>query len=143
VDAVEQLQVVTSGGHAELVRALGGFVNVINAQRHQRLSRRRLRLPSAIARLNAPNRPDGHPSADDPDAGRRQHRRSAAAGPQRSSLPISSGANLDQAGLTTIAATNVETINARLRAVAYPGKLGDEPSVTRARSRTGSAPREG
>ena len=29
VDAVEQLQVVTSGGHAELGRALGGFVNVI------------------------------------------------------------------------------------------------------------------
>jgi hypothetical protein len=29
VDAVEQLQVVTSGGQAELGRALGGFVNVI------------------------------------------------------------------------------------------------------------------
>ncbi|MGC4082669.1 MAG: hypothetical protein QM736_11295, partial [Vicinamibacterales bacterium] len=29
VDAVEQFQVVTSGGQAELGRALGGYVNVV------------------------------------------------------------------------------------------------------------------
>ena len=29
VDAVEQFQVVTSGGHAELGRALGGYVNIV------------------------------------------------------------------------------------------------------------------
>src|SRR6185436_18555105 len=29
VDAVDQFQVITSGGHAELGRALGGYVNVV------------------------------------------------------------------------------------------------------------------
>ena len=35
VDAVDQFQVVTSGGQAELGRALGGYVNIVDAQRHE------------------------------------------------------------------------------------------------------------
>src|SRR6185503_7642828 len=37
VDAVDQFQVVTSGGHAELGRALGGYVNVVTRSGTNRL----------------------------------------------------------------------------------------------------------
>ena len=47
VDAVEQFQVVTSGGQAELGRALGGYVNVVTQERHQRAARRRSTASSA------------------------------------------------------------------------------------------------
>ena len=40
VDAVEQFQVVTSGGQAELGRALGGYVNVVTQSGTNRPARR-------------------------------------------------------------------------------------------------------
>ena len=56
VDAVDQFQVVTSGGQAELGRALGGYVNVVTQERHQPLHGDRVRLScatTASTRANA------------------------------------------------------------------------------------------
>ena len=63
VDAVEQFQVVTSGGQAELGRALGGYVNVVTQERHQRAARRRLRLLPRRP-LQRGERALGHDAAD-------------------------------------------------------------------------------
>ena len=41
VDAVDQFQVVTSGGQAELGRALGGYVNVVTKSGTNDAARRR------------------------------------------------------------------------------------------------------
>ena len=54
VDAVDQFQVVTSGGQAELGRALGGYVNVVTKSGTNMLHGDRLRLLSR-RRLNATN----------------------------------------------------------------------------------------
>ena len=61
VDAIEQFQVVTGGGQAELGRALGGYINVVTTQRHQRPARHGLRLLPR-RRLQRPQRPDRHAS---------------------------------------------------------------------------------
>ena len=80
VDAVEQLQVVTSGGQAELGRALGGFVNVITRSGTNVLHGGVYGFFRDRA-LNAPNALTGTPAADDADAGRRQPWRSDSARP--------------------------------------------------------------
>ena len=80
VDAIEQFQVVTSGGQAELGRALGGYVNIVtrsgtNARARQRLRLRARRPPQ---RAESPDRPD---PADVAVAVRRLGRRPAAEEP--------------------------------------------------------------
>jgi len=52
LDVVQEFQVVTSGGQAELGRALGGYINMITRERYQRSACRRLWLlpQSAIQR---------------------------------------------------------------------------------------------
>ncbi|HUR34788.1 MAG TPA: TonB-dependent receptor [Vicinamibacterales bacterium] len=119
VDAVDQFQVVTSGGQAELGRALGGYVNVVTK-----------------SGTNASHGDVYGYFRDDSLNGR-----NALTGTR---LPMSQQqyglslggpvfrdrtfyfANLEQrrlhqTGLATIAQTAVDVINARLAAVGYPG----------------------
>ena len=74
VDAVDQFQVVTSGGQAELGRALGGYINVVTKSGTNAAARRRLRL-LARRSLQCAQRADDRPrhwrrheAADEPAA---------------------------------------------------------------------------
>jgi hypothetical protein len=119
VDAVEQFQVVTSGGQAELGRALGGYINVVtksgtntmrgslygffrddafngaNALSGQKLPMDQQQYGGSIGGAIAPNRTFYFTNFE-----------------QRL---------LDQTGLATILPGNVSIINARLAAVGYAG----------------------
>ena len=133
MDAVEQLQVVTSGGHAELGRALGGFVNVItrsgtNAFRGDAYAFFRDRALNASNALSGTRLPMRQTQAG-----------GSIGGPVRRDRTFfflnAEGRNLDQDGLSTIAAASVEAINASLQAVGYPGSpvatgLYDNPVET-------------
>jgi hypothetical protein len=119
VDAVDQFQVVTSGGQAELGRALGGYVNVVtksgtNAAHGDVYSYLRddsLNASNALTGARLPmNQKQYGASVGGPIAHDRTFYFTNAE--QR---------RLDQSGLVTIAAANVSTINARLAAVGYPG----------------------
>ena len=121
VDAVEQFQVVTSGGQAELGRALGGYVNVVTKSgtnvlhgtaydyvRDDRFNARNLlsdtKLPMNQSQYGA--------SIGGPIALNRTFY--FTNGEQR---------RLDQSGLVTILPPNVTAVNARLAAVGYQGPL--------------------
>ena len=128
VDAVDQFQVVTSGGQAEFGRALGGYVNVVtksgtNATRGDAYGYFR------DAALNAPNPLITTPL---PDGSRTlpmtQKQFGGGLGgplvPNRTFyFANAEGRLLDQSGLVTISDANVAAINARLAAVRYPGAL--------------------
>ena len=119
VDAVDQFQVVTSGGQAELGRALGGYVSVVTKSgtnsthgdiygyfRDDALNAR-----NALTATRLPmNQKQYGVSAGGPIARNRTFY--FANVEQR---------RLSQTGLTTIAEGNVDLINARLQAVRYPG----------------------
>ena len=121
VDAVDQFQVVTSGGQAELGRALGGYVSVVTKSgtndahgdvygyfRDDALNAR-----NALSGTKLPmNQKQYGMSAGGPIARNRTFY--FANVEQR---------RLSQTGLTTIAEDNVALINARLQAVQYPGSL--------------------
>lgn len=119
VDAVEQFQVVTSGGQAELGRALGGYVNVVTRSGTNQLRGTAYGFFRDDA-LNAPNALSGTTLPMS------QQQFGASLGG-----PIARGrtfyfANaeqrtLDQSGFVTIPAANLATVNARLAAVSYPG----------------------
>jgi hypothetical protein len=119
VESVAQFQVVTSGGQAEMGRALGGYVNVVTRSGGNDLRGSAYEYFRDDA-LNAAN----------PLLGRklplRQHQYGASlGGPIRRDRTFFF-ANLerralDQSGLTTISTANVAAINARLDAVGYPG----------------------
>lgn len=123
VDAVEQFQVVTSGGQAELGRALGGHINITT------------RGGTNFWRSDAyaffrDDRFDGRNALSGTKLPLHQNQFGASVGG-----PIKAGRSwffvnlerraLDQSGLTTIPASNVTAINARLAAVGYGG-----PAVT-------------
>ena len=100
VDAVDQFQVVTSGGQAELGRALGGYFNVVTKSGTNADSRRSLRLlPRRQPQRREPAARAG--AADEPAAGRRQHRR-ADRRDRTFYFTNLERRNLDQSGLTTI-----------------------------------------
>ncbi len=121
VDAVDQFQVVTSGGQAELGRALGGYVSVVTKSgtnevhgdvygyfRDDVLNAR-----NALSGTKLPmNQKQYGMSAGGPIARNRTFY--FANVEQR---------RLSQTGLTTIAENNVALINARLHAAQYPGSL--------------------
>ncbi len=121
VDAVEQFQVVTSGGQAELGRALGGYINVVtksgtNSARgdlYDYVRNDRFNAPNALSGTTLPMSQSqygaslGGPIVRDRSfffANFEQRR-------------------LDQSGLVTVDPSVVNTINARLTAVGYPGSL--------------------
>jgi hypothetical protein len=119
VDSVEQLQVVTSGGQAELGRALGGYVNVVTRSGANTFH------GSAYEYFR-----DDALNADNPLLGRalpmRQHQFGASIGGPIAHDRTFFFANverreLDQSGLSTILPANVDAINARLDATGYPG----------------------
>jgi hypothetical protein len=119
VDAIEQFQVVTSGGQAELGRALGGYVNVVTKSGTNVLhgsGYAYLRDDS----LNAPNPLSGStPPMDQWQYG------GSVGGPIRADRTFYftnlEQRRLDQTGLSTILAANVAPINARLAAAGYQG----------------------
>ncbi len=119
VDSVEQFQVVTSGGQAELGRALGGYMNVVTKSGTNRLKGDvyeyfrddSLTAANALSGTTLPMR---------------QHQFGMAlGGPLKKDRTFFFGnvesRRLDQTGLVTISQANVATINARLAAVGYPG----------------------
>ncbi len=120
LDAVREFQVVTSGGQAELGRALGGYINVITKSgtnavhadlygyfRNQRFNAANplsnTKLPATQAQYGASL---GGPL--------KQDRTFYFANFEQRSL--------NQSGLITIAPANVAAINSRLTAVGYPGE---------------------
>jgi hypothetical protein len=119
VESVEQLQVVTSGGQAELGRALGGYVSVVTRSGANILHGSAYEFFRDDA-LNAAN----------PLLGRtlpmRQNQYGLSLGGPISHDRTFFFANveqrdLDQSGLTTISPASVSAINSRLQATGYPG----------------------
>jgi hypothetical protein len=119
VDAVDQMQVVTSGGQAELGRALGGFVSVVtrsgtNAMRGEAYEYAR------NSRFNAANALSGRTLP----MSQSQFGVSFGGPVARDRTFFFSNVEsrrLDQTGLTTITPENAALINARLAAVGYQG----------------------
>ena len=119
VDAVDELQVVTSGGQAEFGRALGGYVNVVtksgtntlHGNLYGYLRDKRMNASNALSRAKLPltqvqyGASLGGPVIKDRSFyfGNFEQRR------------------LNQSGLVTISPANVSAINARLEATGYKG----------------------
>jgi outer membrane receptor for Fe3+-dicitrate len=121
VDAVDQFQVVTSGGQAEFGRALGGYLNVVTKS-GTNLVHGDVYGYFRDDSLNAPNPLLG---ATLPMS---QQQYGASLGGPIAKNRTFYFANveqrkLNQSGLVTILDPNVAIINARLAAVRYPGAL--------------------
>jgi outer membrane receptor protein involved in Fe transport len=119
VESVEQFQAVTSGGQAELGRALGGYMSVVTRSGANALS------GSAYWFVR-----DDSWNAANPLLGRtlpmHQNQYGLSLGGPIARDRTFFFANverrdLDQSGLTTIAPETVDVVNARLAASAYPG----------------------
>ncbi|MGH9886488.1 MAG: carboxypeptidase regulatory-like domain-containing protein, partial [bacterium] len=122
VDAVDQFQVVTSGGQAELGRALGGYVNVltksgtntVHGNVYDYVRDDNFNAVNALTGLKLPMS--------------QQQYGGSLGGPVVRDRTFFFGnfeqRKLDQTGLVTISANNpdhVSTINTRLASVRYPG----------------------
>ena len=119
VDAVEQFQVVTSGGQAELGRALGGYINVVTKSGtntvhgtvYDFIRDDNFNAPNALSGTKLPMN--------------QQQYGGSLGGPlvRNRTFYFSNFEQrlLDQTGLVTIQPENVPIINARLAGVAYPG----------------------
>ena len=120
VDAIEQFQVVSSGGQAELGRALGGYVNVVTRSGTNQVRGTAYGFFRDDA-LNAPNALSGTtlPMSQ-------QQYGVSVGGPIRRGRTFyfanAEQRRLDQSGFATISAANVATVNARLAATGYPGQ---------------------
>ena len=120
VDAVEQFQVVTSGGQAELGRALGGYINVVTKSGTNVLHGTVYGY-FRDDRLNATNALSGH------DGCRCARRSTAAASAGRSCANRTfyfanvEQRRLDQTGLATIADANVSVDQRPARGGRLPG----------------------
>jgi hypothetical protein len=119
VDAVEQFQVVTSGGQAELGRALGGYVNVVTRSGTNTIRGTAYGFFRDDA-LNAKNALSGTrlPMSQ-------QQFGASLGGPIRKGRTFYftnvEQRTLDQTGFVTISAASLATVNARLSAIGYPG----------------------
>ena len=119
VDAVEQFQVVTSGGQAQLGRALGGYFNVVTRSGTNALAGdvfayfrdSKVDAANALSHSRLP--------MDQEQGG------GSLGGPVARDRTFFFGnvelRNLDQAGLVTIAPAAAAAINTRLDASGYPG----------------------
>ena len=119
VEAIEQFQVVTSGGQAELGRALGGYINVVTKSGTNTV---RGSLYDFIR--------DDAFNASNPLTGTRldmsqSQLGGSIGGPLKRDRAFYFGnveyRSLNQEGLTTISDANVDAINRRLDAAGYPG----------------------
>ncbi|HEX3702125.1 MAG TPA: TonB-dependent receptor [Vicinamibacterales bacterium] len=119
VDAVDQFQVVTSGGQAELGRALGGYINIVTKSgtnvRHGDLYEYvrddRFNAPNALTGTVLPMHQNQYGAS--------------LGGPILRDRTFYFGnveqRSLGQSSLATIAPANVNAINTRLAAVGYTG----------------------
>ena len=119
VDAVEQFQVVTSGGQAELGRALGGYVNVVtksgtNVLRGNAYGYFRDDALNGANALTGTTLPMHQNQYGASLGGPVVHNRTFY-------FSNFEQRQLDQSGLTTITTPDVAVINARLAAAKYPG----------------------
>jgi hypothetical protein len=119
VDAVEQFQVVTSGGQAELGRALGGYINVVTrsgtnevqGNAYDYIRDDRLNAANPLSRTKLPMRQWQYGgSLGGPVVKNRTFYFTNAE--QR---------RLDQSGLTTVSSDNAHTINTYLSRIGYQG----------------------
>ncbi len=119
VDAVDQFQVVTSGGQAELGRALGGYVSVVTRSGTNQVHGTIYDF-ARDDRFNAANALSGTTLPMD-----QQQYGASVGGPlvRNRTFYFSNfeQRRLDQTGLVTILPQNAAVINARLDAVGYPG----------------------
>ncbi len=119
VDAVDQFQVVTSGGQAELGRALGGYINVVtksgtnvtHGDLYDYVRDDRFNAPNALTGTVLPMHQDQYGASLGGPILRDRTFYFANVEQRR----------LDQTGLATISSANVDAINTRLAAVGYPG----------------------
>lgn len=119
VDAVDQFQVVTSGGQAELGRALGGYVNVLTKS-GTNVVHGDVYDYARDDRFNAANALSGTTLP----MSQSQYGASVGGPIVRDRTFFFSNfeqRRLDQSGLVTISPANIAAINARLAAVGYPG----------------------
>jgi len=119
LDVVQELQVVTSGGQAELGRALGGYINVVtksgtntlHGDFYGYLRNQRLNATNALSRNKLPLTQAQYGAG--------------VGGPilRDRSFYFSNfeQRKLNQSGLVTISPANVSAINARLAALGYQG----------------------
>jgi hypothetical protein len=119
LDVVDELQVVTSGGQAELGRALGGYVNVVtksggnalHGDLYGYLRNSRLNAANALSNTVLP--------LTQAQFG------ASISGPlvrdKTFYFANFEGRDLNQSGLATISPTNAATINARLASTGFPG----------------------
>jgi hypothetical protein len=119
VDAIEQFQVVSSGGQAELGRALGGYMNVVTKSGTNVLHGTGYSYVRDD-RLNAPNPLSGSTLPMD-----QWQYGGSVGGPIAVNRTFYftnvEQRRLDQTGLTTISTPSVQVINARLAATGYQG----------------------
>jgi len=121
LDVVHEFQVVTSGGHAEFGRALGGYVNMVtksgtnsmHGSLYGFLRNKRFNAANALSHTKLPLT---------------QGQYGAGLGGPITQDRTFYFANfeqrlLNQSGLVTISQANVNTINSRLAAVGYQGPL--------------------
>ena len=119
VDAVEQFQVVTSGGQAELGRALGGYISVVTKS-GTNTARGDVYGYFRDDSMNAKNALSGTKLP----MNQRQYGASMGGPFARNRTFYFANIEqrrLDQTGLTTILPASVALIDARLQAVGYPG----------------------
>jgi hypothetical protein len=119
VDAVDQFQVVTSGGQAELGRALGGYINVVtksgtNVLHGDVYGYFRDDSLNAANALSGTTLPMSQKQYGGSIGGPLARNRSFF-------FTNIEQRRLDQSGLTTVTEPNVRAINARLEAVRYQG----------------------
>src|SRR5689334_19273331 len=120
VDAVDQFQVVTSGGQAELGRALGGYVNVVtrsgtNARRGTAYGFFRDDAFNGRNALTGTTLPMDQQQFGASLGGPFVRNRTFYFGNVERKV-------LDQTGVTTITPANAAAINARLTQVGYRGQ---------------------
>ena len=119
VDAVEQFQVVTSGGQAELGRALGGYINIVtksgtNAMHGDGYGYFRDRSLNAANALTGATLPMNQKQYGTSLGGPLIHNRTFY-------FANLEQKRLDQTGLVTVSPDNANAINTRLASLGYPG----------------------
>ena len=132
VDAVEQFQVVTSGGQAELGRALGGYINVVTKSGTNALHGTLYDFIRDDS-FNAPNALSGTTLPMD-----QQQYGGSLGGPivRNRTFYFANFEQrlLDQTGLVTILPENVPVINARARGDRLPGLAGHDRHLSESRA---------